>query len=238
MLRSLVGSEMCIRDRWYQRRVRGVQLEDMSANLLAVALLVAGAAARGTVQGRYQESVYSSEMMLCVNGSELAGWYGTKSKDGSISGTLEGTMKGTTATGHWTERHQHGRQAMVFTGGFEWRLGSGQWGGVFSQMGDDGTEKRFAWTGKRIESSDEEWQQIGEQCIQAFHDPGFTMSKLGDTLYQMVYWRSLGLPPPNVAHVAAAGMVLVSTVFVATAVYLVANNSFEGERRHFGQPMR
>ena len=45
------------------------------------------------------------------------------------------------------------------------------------------------------------------------------LRQIYDTVYQMMFWQSLGLPPPDIGQVILAGTVLVSTLFVGTFGY-------------------
>lgn len=128
-----------------------------------------------SMQGRYQESVYASEMLLCVNGTRLTGHYGGPSKEGgSIAGTIEGVVEGSTAKGQWTERHKRGRRTSVLQGGFQWNLGksNGHWGGVFIQLDERGNERRFNWQGKRLALSELQGQDLDRQCNEVFSSSG------------------------------------------------------------------
>lgn len=45
---------------------------------------------------------------------------------------------------------------------------------------------------------------------------GVGLRQIYDTIYQMMFWQSLGLPPPDIGQVILAGTAVVSTLFVGT----------------------
>lgn len=77
-----------------------------------------------------------------------------------------------------------------------------------------GNSQEFRWQGTRTFAEDSE---LENECLR-MHSPASALSfeQLQETLYTMVFWNSLGLPPPNIVSVAVASAFVVAMLFIIT----------------------
>ena len=61
---------------------------------------------------------------------------------------------------------------------------------------------------------------IEDECQKLQEPAQMSISHLYDTLYKMMFWRSLGLPPPDIVSVAIAVFIAAASIVTASVGYL------------------
>lgn len=83
----------------------------------------------------------------------------------------------------------------------------------------EGNQREFKWQAYRAASPVE----VEDECARLTKvNLGASFAQVYETVYRMMFWQSLNLPPPDIVEVAIVGTGLVSVLFVATAAYVLA----------------